>query len=353
MSWREAIEAWLGTDLYIDLGTANTLVVDRDEGLIVNEPSVIAYKVMADGRRRIVAVGSEAKLRLGKTPGHLTARRPLRAGVVSDLDATEAMLRHFIMLARRSKKGWRALGRPRVLMSLPYGVSDVEKKAVRECGLLAGAREVLLMDEPMAAAIGARLPVRQARGSMVIDIGGGTTEAAVMALCGIVACEAVRVGGDAFDEAIVEFMRRRYNLLIGEPSAERLKLQIGTADLGANESNPEAQAEVRGLDATSGLPRSLEVSAAEIHEALQPKLELILQAARRVLERTPPELLADLLAEGVVLAGGGALLRGLPERMSRELALPVRRAPDPLLAIAEGGAEGLRDPELLERVSFV
>lgn len=328
--------------LYIDLGTANTLVMHATRGLVANEPSVVAY-IQRDSRKEIVAVGTEAKRKIGRTPGKLMASHPLRDGVVADLEATQAMLKYFINAAQTRF----SFLRPSLVISLPYGVSDVEKKAVRDCAISAGASDVTLIEEPMAAAIGADLPIFAPKGNMIIDIGGGTTEAAVISLYGIVACEAVRVGGHAFDEAVVELMRRRHNLIIGLPSAERVKIEIGTALSGGNES-----ALVRGLDFTSGLPKEIQITADEVFEALEPLLQEILTAVKRMLQLTPPDLLPDLIRNGAVLAGGGALLRGVRERFERELGIPVRIATDPLLAIANGGRRTLSDKALLSRISL-
>ena len=345
MSFFNSLLNFFKTEVYIDLGTANTLVMDRNRGLIANEPSVIAYQIFEGGSRRIVAVGREAKQRIGRTPGNLVASHPLKDGVVAELDATQAMIRYFMHTARAAVR-WT---RPKLVISLPFGVSDVEKKAVRDCAVAAGAREVALIEEPMAAAIGSELPVGTSRGSMVIDIGGGTTEVAVIALYGIVHCEAVRIGGHAFDQAIVEFIRKKYNLLVGEPSAERLKIEIGSALPG----DRETQAPIRGVDFTSGLPREVRVTSHEINEALSGYLTEIIAAAKRTLENTPPELLADIIENGIVLAGGGALLNGIDRRLEAELKVPVRIAEDPLLAIARGGERSIRDPELLARIALV
>ena len=333
-----------GADVYIDLGTANTIVMAKDRGLVANEPSVVAYREESHGRKTILAVGAEAKAKIGRTPGNLVASFPLRAGVIADLDTTEAMLRYFTARAHRKFQFFR----PRVVISLPYGVSDVEKKAVREAGKSAGAREVVLIEEPMAAAIGAGLPVDLPKGNMIIDIGGGTTEVAVISLCGIVHCEAVRVGGHAFDQAIVEFIRKQYNLIVGDQSAERIKVEIGSALAGDNGKT----AYIRGVDFVSGLPRELTLTSAQVHAAINPLLEEIVRAAARTLERTPPDLLPDIIQDGVKLAGGGALLNGLSLRLQRDLRLPVTIADEPLLAIARGGHSALKDPPLLERIAL-
>lgn len=331
-----------GADVYIDLGTANTLVVSRSKGLVVNEPSVIAFREDEMGKKTVVAVGSEAKVKIGRTPGNLVASYPLRDGVIADLDITEAMLRHFFAAAR----GRFEFGRPRVVVSLPYGVTDVEKEAVRQAGIGAGAAEVYLIDEPMAAAIGSDLPVSEPRGNMVIDIGGGTTEIAVISLYGIVHCEAVRVGGHKFDQEIVSYVRRNHNLIVGDQSAEKLKIDIGTALPG----DDETKATIRGLDFVSGLPRAVTVSAAEVHFAMSNMIRQIVEAARKTLEQVPPDLVPDVVRDGLVLAGGGALMRGLRARLESELKIPVRISEEPLLAIARGGARAISDSMLLERI---
>ncbi len=332
-----------GADLYVDLGTANTLVVSRSKGIVVNEPSVIAYYEDSEGHKRIVAVGEEAKLKIGKTPGNLVAGHPLRDGVIAELDIAEQMLRYFIERAQT----WR-LKKPRVVVSLPYGVTDIEKKAVRDAGLAAGAAEVLLIDEPMAAAMGADLPVHQPQGNMVIDIGGGTTEIALISLYGIVHCEAVRVGGHKFDRAIVQYIRRHYNLIVGDQSAERLKITLGSALPGGM----GGKSQIRGVDFVSGLPRSIEITSAEVSEALESDLNIIFEAARRTLEQAPPDLVPDIIKHGVVVAGGGALLHGMEERLMSELNVPVRIATDPLLTIALGGQRAIQDADLLERITL-
>lgn len=331
-------------DFYIDLGTANTLVVSRRRGLVINEPSVIAYRQEGQDRE-IVAVGAEAKEKIGKTPGQLVADHPLKDGVIADLDVTQTMLKYFISQARERF----LFSKPRVVISLPYGVTDIEKKAVKDAGFSAGAREVTLIDEPMAAALGSDLPIEEAKGNMIIDIGGGTTEVAVISLYGIVHCEAVRVGGHSFDQAIIEFIRRRHNLVVGSQSAERLKIQIGSALPEADDQS----AEIRGVDFTTGLPKAVRITAREIHEALQSELHQIFEAGRRTLEQVPPELMPDLINDGAVVVGGGALLQGLEERLAAELKLPVRIGELPLLAIARGGEKALHIPGLLEKIAIL
>ncbi len=330
-------------DYYIDLGTANTLVVAHRRGLVLNEPSVIAYRENGH-HREIVAVGAEAKEKIGRTPGQLIANHPLRDGVIADLDVTQAMLKYFMARA----KARFSLAKPHVVISLPYGVTDIEKKAVRDAGLSAGAREVTLIEEPMAAALGSDLPIERPKGNMIIDIGGGTTEVAVISLYGIVHCEAVRVGGHSFDQEIIEYLRRRHSLVVGPQSAERLKIQVGSAV----PHRSDRSAEIRGLDFAAGLPRAIRVTSAEIHDALQPQLRQIFEAGRRTLEQIPPEFMPDLIHEGVVVVGGGALLHGLKERLEAELKLPVRIGESPLLAIAHGGEKALREPGLLQKISL-
>ena len=343
MSW---LEAFVGKNagLYIDLGTANTLVVDSKKGLIANEPSVIAYRDLGRGRKSIIAVGNEAKAVIGKTPGNLVASYPLKDGVIADIDTTEAMLRYFLTRAGSKFQ----MVRPSVVISLPYGVSDVEKKAVKQAALSAGAREVVLIEEPMAAAIGAGLPVNAPRGNMVIDIGGGTTEVAIISVCGIVHCEAVRIGGYAFDQAIVDHLRRQINLVIGDQTAEKLKISIASAI----PYETEVTAMVRGVDFITGLPKEAKVTSAQVHDAISSLLNEIIRAAKRALEQVPPDLVPDIIRDGIKLAGGGALLKGLDERLQDELGIPVTIADEPLLAIARGGEAVLKQPALLERIAL-
>lgn len=333
-----------GADIYIDLGTANTLVMTKRRGLVANEPSVVAYFDRGDGRREIVAIGNEAKGKIGRTFGNLVAGFPLKDGVIADLETTQAMLRYFMSRAQSRFQ----FTKPRVVISLPFGVSDIEKKAVRDVGLAAGAREVILIEEPMAAAIGAGLPVHAPKGNMVIDIGGGTTEIAIISLYGIVHCEAVRIGGHAFDQAIVEHIRRRHNLIVGNQSAEKIKIQIGSAlpDVAVE------SAAIRGVDYTTGLPREITITSDQVYAAMENLISSLCEAGRRALENTPPDLIPDIVNEGVSIAGGGALIRDLDIRLSRELKIPVRVADDPLLAIARGGHRSLCEPELLERIAL-
>ena len=331
-------------DIYIDLGTANTIISARGHGIILNEPSLVAYSENSPGKKKILGVGFAAREVLSKTPGHIIAQKPIRDGVIADFDTAQEMLRNF--LSRPEVK--KTYSRPRVVVSLPYGVTEVEKKAVIEACLWAGARQVYLIDEPMAAAIGAGLPVKSAQGNMIIDIGGGTTEIAVIALADIVYCEAVRVGGHRLDEAIVQYFRQYKKLIITEASAESLKISIGTAV----SKKDIRTSQVTGRDAETGLAKSLETSSSEIGLAMNDAIGEIINAVHKALENTPPELVSDIIETGVVLAGGGALIRDLDLRLKNEIRLPVRVAENPLIAIAHGGEKVLDDPFLLEKIQL-
>lgn len=333
-----------GADVYIDLGTANTLVATRTQGIVANEPSVIAYRDVGAGRKQLVAVGEAAKAKIGRTPENVVTALPLREGVIADMDATEIMLRYFLDKARPKSLPFI---KPRVVISLPHGVTDVEKNAVRYAGLAAGAREVALIEEPVAAAIGAGLPIHAPIGNMVVDIGGGTTEVAVISLYGIVHCETIRLGGHAFDGAIVEYVRKQYGIFIGEPTAERIKIKIGSAMPGDYENTST----VRGMDSLTGLPRELVLTAHEVHRAINPVLNEIIAAVKRTVEQTPPELVPDILRDGVTLTGGGALIRYLDERLEQDTGLTAKIASDPLLAIARGGEAAIQEKSLLDRIS--
>ncbi|MDY0137588.1 MAG: rod shape-determining protein [Thiomicrospira sp.] len=321
-------------DLSIDLGTANTLIYARGQGILLNEPSVVAIRDNGRGSRNIVAVGNEAKLMLGRTPGNIQAIRPLKDGVIADFHVTEKMLQAFIRKVHEAKFFQPS---PRVLVCVPCGSTQVERRAIRESAAGAGARQVFLIEEPMAAAIGAGMPVSEASGSMVVDIGGGTTEVATLSLNGIVYSDSVKVGGDRFDDAIIKFVRRNYGMLIGEASAEKIKHEIGTAYY---EAQPKTF-EVRGRNLAEGVPRSFILNSNEILEALQEPLSTIVSAVRTALERTPPELGADVAEHGIVLTGGGALLRNLSTRLSEETGVPVIVADDPLTCVARGGGRAL------------
>ncbi len=331
---------WFSNDIGIDLGTANTLVYVKDHGIVLREPSVVAVKA---GTMEVLAVGDDAKRMLGRTPGNIVAIRPLKDGVIADFEVTEAMLRHFIRKVHNRR--WTA--RPRVVIAVPSGITEVEKRAVKESATMAGAREVYLIEEPMAAAIGVGLPVQEASGNMIVDIGGGTTEVAVISLSGIVYSRSVRVAGDELDEAVVQYMKRAYNLMIGERTAEDIKIRVGSA----YPMPKEVTMEVKGRDMVAGLPKTISVTSQEIREALLEPLNSIIDAVRVTLERCPPELSADLVDRGIVLAGGGALLRGLDKLLSEETGLPVHVAEDPLSAVAEGTGKVLSELAFLRKVT--
>jgi rod shape-determining protein MreB len=321
-------------DISIDLGTANSLIYVRGEGIVLNEPSVVAIRTEEGNQRSVLAVGWEAKRMLGRTPGNINAIRPLKDGVIADFYVTEKMLQHFIHKVHQNRFLRPA---PRILVCVPCGSTQVERRAIRESALGAGAREVYLIEEPMAAAIGAGMPVDEARGSLVVDIGGGTTEVAVISLGGVVYAQSIRVGGDRFDEAIVNYVRRSYGSLIGEPTAERIKYEIGTAF-----ALPEVrEMEVRGRNISEGVPRAFVLNSNEILEALQEPLANIVGAIRTALEQTPPELAADISERGMVLTGGGALLRNLDHLIIEETGMPVVVAEDPLTCVARGGGRAM------------
>ena len=326
-------------DMGVDLGTANTLVYVRREGIVLREPSVVARRV--DGGE-VLAVGDEAKKMIGRTPGDIVATRPLRDGVIADFDTTASMLGYFI---RRGLRG-RSLMRPRVIVGIPSGVTEVEKRAVIDATLQAGAREAYLIEEPMAAAIGAGLPVSEPVGSMVVDIGGGTTEVAVIALGGIVTARSIRVAGDEMDEAIIQYSRKAYNLLIGERTAEDIKIKIGSA----YPQKEEQTIEVRGRDLVSGLPRTVRMTSTEIREAMAEPIAAIVEAVKMTLERTPPELAADIVDRGIIMAGGGSLLRGLDRLLGEETGMPVMLTDDPLSAVVLGTGKALEEIETLKKV---
>jgi rod shape-determining protein MreB and related proteins len=326
-------------DIGIDLGTANTLVYVKDQGIVLREPSVVAVRA---GTSQVLAVGDEAKRMLGRTPGNIVAVRPLKDGVIADFEMTESMLRHFITKVHNRK--W---VRPRVVIAVPSGITEVEKRAVKESAAHAGAREVYLIEEPMAAAIGVGLPVQDAAGNMIIDIGGGTTEVALISLSGIVFSRSVRVAGDELDEAIAGYMKRAYNLMIGERTAEEIKIKIGSA----YPIEKETSMEVKGRDLVAGLPKTLTITSQEVREALLEPISTIVESVRVTLERCPPELSADLVDRGLVLAGGGALLRGLDKLLQEETGLPVHVAEDPLSAVAEGTGRALSELKFLRQVA--
>ncbi|MBB71937.1 MAG: rod shape-determining protein [Legionellales bacterium] len=323
------------SDLSIDLGTANTLIYVRGQGIVLNEPSVVAIRQdVSNGQRRVAAVGLEAKRMLGRTPGNIMATRPLKDGVIADFHVTEKMLQHFIHKVHENKF---MRPSPRVLVCVPCGSTQVERRAIRESAMGAGAREVYLIEEPMAAAMGSGMPVEEASGSMVVDIGGGTTEVAIISLSGIVYSASVRIGGDRFDEAIINYVRRNYGILIGETTAERIKHEIGAAFPGKEVS----ELEVRGRNLAEGVPRSFTLNSNEILEALQEPLSGIVGAVRAALEQAPPELASDIAERGMVLTGGGALLKNLDWLLKEETGLPVIVAEEPLTCVARGGGRAL------------
>jgi rod shape-determining protein MreB len=336
----DKVLGFFSNDIGIDLGTANTLVFVKDHGIVLREPSVVAVQA---GTNKVLAVGDEAKRMLGRTPGNIVAIRPLKDGVIADFEVTEAMLRHFISKVHNRRR----MVRPRVVIAVPSGITEVEKRAVKDSATHAGAREVYLIEEPMAAAIGVGLPVQDAAGNMVIDIGGGTTEVALISLSGIVFSRSVRVAGDELDEAIAQYMKRAYNLMIGERTAEEIKIKIGSA----YKLEKEVSMEVKGRDLVAGLPKTITITSQEVREALMEPISTIVDSVRITLERCPPELSADLVDRGLVLAGGGALLRGLDRLLAEETGLPVHVAEDPLSAVAEGTGKALQELNLLRRVS--
>ncbi|NPV28726.1 MAG: rod shape-determining protein [Firmicutes bacterium] len=319
-------------DIGVDLGTASVLVYVKGKGIVLNEPSVVAID---KNTGKMIAVGEEARQMLGRTPGNIVAMRPLRDGVIADYDVTERMLRYFIQKA----VGRRLFFRPRVMVCIPSGVTSVEERAVRQAALQAGARQAYLIEEPLAAALGAGITISEASGNMVVDVGGGTTDVAVLSLGGIVCSKSLRVGGDKFDEAIIRYIRKEYNLMIGERTAEEFKIQIGTAYPRAKE--PGEGMEIRGRDLVSGLPKTIRVTAEESYLALQEPVEQVVSAVKEVLERTPPELAADIINKGIVLTGGGSLLHGLDRLLSEETGLPVHVARDPISCVALGTGKAL------------
>jgi rod shape-determining protein MreB and related proteins len=338
----DSILGLFSNDLAIDLGTATTLVYVKGKGIVLCEPSVVAVRKDSRGGKTILAVGKEAKRMLGRTPGNIVAIRPMKDGVIADFEITERMLRYFIAQVHKG----RTLVRPRIIVSVPSGITEVEKRAVRESAQSAGAREVYLIEEPMAAAIGAGLPVSEPSGNMIVDIGGGTSEVAVISLSGIVYAQSVRVGGDKMDDAVAQFIKRKYNLLIGERTAEMVKIQVGTA-------YPEKEMktmEIKGRDLVAGNPKVLQVNSEEIREALAEPVNSIVEAVKTTLERTPPELAADIVDKGIVLAGGGCLLRNLDVLLREETNLPITIAEDPLSAVVLGSGKALDELDLLREV---
>lgn len=340
----DALFGFFSNDLAIDLGTANTLIYLKNQGIVCNEPSVVAVQQRNErGGKKVLAVGAEAKRMLGRTPGSIVAIRPLKDGVIADFEITEAMLRYFIQKVHNR----RTLVRPRIIVGVPFGITEVEKRAVRESAESAGAREVYLIEEPMAAAIGAGLPITEPTGNMIVDIGGGTTEVAVISLSGIVFSRSVRVGGDKMDEAIAQFIKRKYNLLVGERTAELIKITIGSAYPG-----DEVQTmEIKGRDLVAGVPKTVVITDEEIRDSLLEPINQIVEAVRLSLERTPPELASDIVDRGIVLAGGGSLLRNLDILLREETGLPVMMADDPLTAVVMGAGKALDEITLLREVA--
>lgn len=329
-------------DLSIDLGTANTLVIVKGKGIVINEPSVVAVKTEKNGHQRVLAVGREAKEMVGKTPGNIKAIRPMKDGVIADFDMTEKMIRKFIEKAH----GRSSLISPRIIICIPYGLTQVERKAVRESAMSAGAREVYLIDEPMAAAIGAGIDIREPKGNIIVDIGGGTTEIGVVSLGGLVLCRSIRVAGDKIDRAIMDYVKRKYNLLIGERIAEDIKINIGTAMPLAQ----ELKMIVNGRDQVEGLLTSLELSSEDAREAMRDPLKEILEAVRDVLENMPPDLAGDIVNNGVILTGGGALIRQLDKFLSETIKIPVYVADEPLLCVARGTGRALEEIDQLHEL---
>ncbi|SFG76454.1 rod shape-determining protein MreB [Desulfotomaculum arcticum] len=327
-------------DMGIDLGTANSLVYVKSKGIVLREPSVVAIQ---RDNGQVLAVGEEAKQMIGRTPGNIVAIRPMKDGVIADFDVTQSMIKYFISKALRKRT---FLIRPRVVVSVPSGVTAVEERAVREAALQAGAREAYLIEEPMAASIGAGLPVHEPTGNMIVDIGGGTTEVAVISLGGIVTSRSIRIAGDEMDDAIIQHVKKTYNLMIGERTSEEIKIEIGTAYL----SKTVEKYEVRGRDLVSGLPKTIEITSEEIYKALSEPVSNILEAIKNTLELTPPELAADIMDRGIVMAGGGSLLRGLDRLVSEQTGMPVHLADDPLLAVAYGTGRVLENIDILRKV---
>jgi rod shape-determining protein MreB len=333
--------SWVSSDLAIDLGTANTLVYVKGKGIVLNEPSVVAIQ---KDTGKVLKVGKEAKIMVGRTPGNIVAIRPMKDGVIADFKYTEGMLRYFIQKVHNRK----SLIRPRIIISVPSGVTQVERRAVRDSAQSAGAREVYLIEEPMAAAIGAGLPITEANGNMVIDIGGGTTDIAIISLAGIVYSKSVRTGGNKMDESIIQAIKKKYNLLVGERTSEEIKIEIGSA----YPMEENKQLEVKGRDLVSGIPKTIVINEEEIRDALDEPISQIVEGVKAALENTPPELSADIVDKGIVLAGGGALLRGLDILLREETNLPITIADDPLSTIVLGAGQALNEIELLKQISI-
>ncbi len=331
--------AFIGRDMAVDLGTANTLVYVRGKGIVLNEPSVVAINTNTGG---ILAVGADAKKMIGRTPGNIVAIRPLKDGVIADFDTTERMLRYFIQKVHKR----RHLAKPRIVVCVPSGITGVEQRAVKDAGYAAGARKVYIIEEPMAAAIGAGLPVHEPTGNMVVDIGGGTTEVAVISLGGIVTSQSIRTGGDELDQAIITYVKKEYSLMLGERTAEEIKMAIGSAF----PSPEEPHAEIRGRDLVSGLPKTIVVSAEEIRKAIEEPVNSIIDAVKTTLDKCPPELSGDIMDRGIVITGGGALLKGLDERLRHETGMPIHITDRPLDSVAMGSGKCVEEFEALQQV---
>ncbi|MCY7372941.1 MAG: rod shape-determining protein [Spirochaetaceae bacterium] len=331
--------SFIGRDMAVDLGTANTLVYVRGKGIVLNEPSVVAINTNTGG---ILAVGSEAKKMIGRTPGNIVAIRPLKDGVIADFDTTERMLRYFIQKVHKR----RHLAKPRIVVCVPSGITGVEQRAVKDAGYAAGARKVYIIEEPMAAAIGAGLPVHEPTGNMVVDIGGGTTEVAVISLGGIVTSQSIRTGGDELDAAIITYVKKEYSLLLGERTAEEIKMAIGSAF----PSPDEPHAEIRGRDLVSGLPKTIVVSAEEIRKAIEEPVNSIIDAVKATLDKCPPELSGDIMDRGIVITGGGALLNGMADRLRHETGMPIHLTDRPLDSVALGSGKCVEEFEALQQV---
>jgi len=331
-------------DLAIDLGTANTLVLVKGKGIAINEPSVVAIQYDGRGREHILAVGQEAKDMVGKTPGNIKAIRPMRDGVIADFNVTEMMIRYFIEKVHNRK----GLFSPRIIICVPFGLTQVERKAVKESAMSAGAREVHLIEEPMAAAIGSGIPVKDPNGNLVVDIGGGTTEIGVISLGGLVLSKSIRTAGDKMDKSIIDYMKKNFNLLIGDRVAEEIKINIGTAI----QLEEELVMQVKGRDQVAGLLTSIEITSEHIREAMKEPIKEIAEALKLVLEQTPPDLAGDIVENGIVLTGGGALIRGLDKYLSNMIKLPVYVAEDPLLAVAKGTGKALEEIDILQQSAY-
>jgi len=344
MAFFKNLFGFLSHDMAIDLGTANTLVLVKGKGIVINEPSVVAIKVNKLGQEEILAVGQEAKEMVGKTPGSIKAIRPMKDGVIADFNTTEMMIEYFI----RKVNGSRKFASPRIVICVPYGLTQVERKAVRESALNAGARSVYLIEEPMAAAIGAGLPVKEPNGNLVVDIGGGTTEIGVTSLGGLVLSKSIRVAGDKLDAAIKDYVKKKFNLLIGDRVAENLKIEIGTAI----KLDKDLTTVVKGRDQIEGILTAVEITSEDIREAISDPLRQIAEALKSVLEQTPPELAGDIVENGIVLTGGGSLIRGLDKYLSDVVKLPVYIAEEPLLAVAKGTGEALNQIDLLQQTTY-